>query len=812
MAYRTRDKKLVWISFLFWIGTSLWMGALAQSKQISGAIIVGDSTLSLKDKVVLTGKVTDAAGLPIVGASISVDTYKYFDYSDKDGRFLIELPAGNYRLMIRFVGKQIIFQRIRLFSTGVLNFELTEEAVNLDEIVISSRPIDSNVKSALSGVSIFNIAEVKALPTFLGEVDILKTIQLLPGVTSVGEGSSGFNVRGGRVDQNLILLNGTPIFNASHALGFVPAFNQDVLRNFSLYKGNVPANYGGRASSVLDITTRTGNFEKWEFQGGLGIASSRVTVEGPLIKDKTSILLSGRISNANWLLRQVDDPNVNRSSVFFYDANATISHNFNENSKLQLNYYSSYDYFRFSDQFAYGWQNQTTNLEWRSLANRKISPTLLVAVGRYKNSQVQPTGVGASTLDNQLNYTQVKESIQYIPNDNHEIVVGGELMFYQAKPEKLTPFGDDSKIKPGTVQKNRGLESSVFVSDNWKLNKRISLSAGLRYSGFMHVGEDTVFRYKTGLPKSANSISDTLVFSKNKLIDKFGGLEPRFSGRFSLKENQSIKISFNRMRQYIHLISNTAAPTPVDLWQTATEYLPPQTSDNYSIGYFLNQKDNAWEASIEGFFKEIKNMVEYKDFASFFLNRHIETELISAQGQAYGGEFYIRKLSGIWSGWISYTYSRSFVRTNSLFSSEQINRGEWYAAGFDRPHNANLVVNRKFRNSKNSWSLLMNYTTGRPITAIESSYIFNSVVIPLYSDRNQYRIPNYFRIDFSLNIASIFKKLDDSLTLSVYNLLGRDNAYSVFYTRPGSNFVIPKPYKLSVLGATFPSLVYNFKF
>ena len=790
----------------------IYSAGYGQSNQDRPITILGDSSLTTSSKVIITGKITDANSLPIYNASISVDTHKYFDYSDKDGRFFIELPAGTYNIMVRYVSKEPISQRIRVFSTDVINFMLVDQVLNLDEVVISSRPIDSNVKSTLSGVSQFKIAEIKTLPSFMGEVDILKTIQLLPGVTSVGEGSSGINVRGGRVDQNLILLNGTPIFSATHALGFIPAFNQDVVQGFTLYKGNVPAYLGGRASSVLDIRTRAGNFDTWEYQGGIGLASSRFLAEGPIVAGKTSILFGGRISYADWLLKTVKNPDVNKSSLFFYDLNGTVAHRFTENSKLQLNYYASYDFFRFSDQFAFDWTNQTLNAEWNSLTNRKVSPTTTIAIGNFKNSLIDPEGFDASELINQMKYTQIKESVNYLISENHELVGGLEMILYDANPEKSGPYGGNNNIKPEQVDKNRGLEAALFISDEFKLNENFSFSLGARYSAFRHLGSDTVFTYQNNQPRSVQSIQDTLIYKNNETIGKFGGLEPRVSVRLGINAQQSFKLSYNRMRQYINLISNTTAPTPVDLWQISTGYLPPQVADNYSIGYFLNQKNNIWEMSVEGFYKQVDNLIEYKDFASLYLNRHLETELLSAEGKAYGLEFYMRKLKGRWNGWISYTYSRTFVRTISEFPQEQINRGEWYPANFDRPHNANVVINRTMRKKGNSWSMLVNYSSGRPITAIESSYLIDGVVVPLYSDRNQYRIPDYFRIDLSLTLGDVFKKIDDSLTFSIYNLLGRDNAYSVYYTRPANNFVIPKPYQLAILGATFPSIVYNFKF
>jgi hypothetical protein len=327
----------------------------------------------------------------------------------------------------------------------------------------------------------------------------------------------------------------------------------------------------------------------------------------------------------------------------------------------------------------------------------------------------------------------------------------------------------------------------------------------------MHIGADTVYRYATGLPNTVATIEDTAYYDNFESIKTFGGLEPRISARFNLSENQSIKVSYNRMRQYIHQISNTTAPTPIDLWQVSNEYLPPQIADNFSIGYFHNLNDNEWETSVELFYKDMQNLVEYKDFPSLYLNDHLETELLSGVGKAYGGELYIRRLKGRWRGWISYTYSQTLVKVASLNGSESINDGLWFNSNYNKPHTLNVVIDRKLR-GKGAFSLIFTYNSGRPLTAIESSYVVGGTVVPVYSSRNKYEIPNYYRLDFSFTIGSILKKIDDSLVFSVYNLFGRDNAYSVFYQRPAINYFIPKPSQLSVLGAALPSLSYNFKF
>lgn len=776
-------------------------------------ITIGDTSIISTNPIVsITGKIKiKGSDEPVVRASISADLLKYFDYSDQFGHYFLELPKATYKITVRHVGMKPMYYKFKVLSSGTFNIEMEEGSLSLDEVVITSRAIDSNIKESLSGLTKLNIQEVKTLPTLMGEVDILKSLQLMPGVSSVGEGSSGFNVRGGRTDQNLVLLNDVPIFNTSHALGFISAFNQDVIKDFSLYKGNVPANFGGRASSVLEVTTRRGDFDKWKYQGGVGPISSRFTAEGPIKTSKTSLLLAGRVSYANWMLKTVSDPNVKNSKVSFSDSFASLSHRFSENSTADVTYYGSKDFFQSSNQFGYNWNNSILNAKWRSLSNRKASPVLSLAYGHFKSTIFDPSGIEASQITNTLNYFQLKETINYTPGEDQNIVAGLETIAYLPQPEVQIGYKGNPAIPEKKVDKNNGVEFSLFANDDYQISDNISLSFGIRYSYYMHIGPDTVYRYLDNLPKTLSSITDTSYYKGMEGIKKFNGIEPRLSARFNITSHQSIKVSYNRMRQYIHMISNTTSPTPVDLWQVANEYLPPQIADNFSLGYFHNLKENVWETSAEVFYKNMQNLVEYKNFPQLFLNNHIETELLTGQGRAYGAELYIRKLKGKWTGWASYTYSQTEIKVDSPYESESINNGSWFPSNYNKPHTLNIVTNRRTRNA-GALSFIFSYNTGRPLTAIESSYIVDGTVVPIYSERNKYQIPDYVRFDFSFTIGNVIRKLDDSLVFSIYNLFGRENAYSVFYQRPANNYLIPKPYKLSVLGSPLPSLTYNFKF
>jgi len=774
--------------------------------------IVGDEEKEVpRVNIVITGTVTSATTREgIAGASVSVDIFKHFDYTDSRGKFALELPAGLYKLTIRHVGMLPRYYNLNVYSAGVLDVVMTEGVVSLDEVVISARPLDANVKQTIAGISKLSVGEIKALPTFMGELDIIKSIQTLPGVTSVGEGSSGFNVRGGRTDQNLVLFDGVPLFNTSHALGFISGFNQDVVNNFTLYKGNVPASLGGRASSVLEVNSRQGDFSDWKFRGGIGPLSARFLADGPIIKDKTSLLIGGRISYSDWMLKRVRNPDVNQSSLFFYDTNIGLTHRIKDNGLVLWSTYLSKDYFKFSERFAFDWRNYVSSLEIRSRTDKNFSPTFSAAYGQYKSTLINPSGPDASQLANRMDYMKAKELLNFEPNDKHSLAGGVEATFYLPSDEKSSAY-NGSSVVPKQVPRNKGLEGAIFLNDEYKITDALSISAGLRYSMYAQLGAAEVYTYSDAQPKEPTSIIDTTSYGKGELIEFYHGLEPRLSARVELSPIQSIKFGYNRMRQYIHQISNTTAPTPVDLWQVSSKYLPPQIADNYSIGYFLNLDDNMWETSAELFYKRMDNLVEYKDFAELYINPTIETELLVGKGKAYGGELYVRKLKGYWKGWLSYTYSQTLVSVSTEFTETSINHGEWYPSNYNKPHNLNLVVTRQGMHKNGAVSFIFAYNTGRPFTALETSYVVGSAVVPVYSDRNKYKIPDYWRFDMSFTMGNIIDKIDDSLVFSIYNLFGRQNAYSVFYQRPGSAFV-PKPYKLSVLGAAMPSLTYNFNF
>lgn len=766
-------------------------------------------------RAILRGVVSDPeTGAPLAGANLRVRDIEVGVTTGADGSYGLILPLGVHLLEATYVGLEPMSKYIEIYDDGVLDFGLSKQAYSLREVVVQAAIDDKNVRSTNPGVTQLQMKEIKALPTFLGEVDVLKSLLMLPGVSSVGEGAAGFNVRGGRIDQNLVQLNGGALFNASHVLGFFSAFNPDVIDQFTLYKGNVPAQFGGRASSVLDIVVRDGNFEEYEVKGGLGLVASRIAVEGPIVKDKTSFLLGGRAASADWLLGLVREPRVRSSSAAFSDMNLILSHRFNFNHRLSLSYYGSHDRFRYARDFGFQYGSRLWSARWNGILSNQLSTSSNLIAGDYRSQSFLPEGQQAFNLNNGIRYYQYKQNFFYVP-DRHTLNFGWEANVYRMKPDELQPRGAASIVLPQMVERDQSRDLAFYINDEFRLSNQLSISAGLRVAFFQQMGADQLLVYADPDQRSVPTIVDTLDYAAGAVIQSYGGLEPRLGLRWGPDRDDAgaIKLSYNRSRQYIHLISNSTAPTPVDIWQVSNPYLPPQVADNFSIGYFRNFNRNVFESSIEFYYKDIDNLVDYRDFPELLLNEHIETDLITGLGRAYGLEVYFRRKAGRWTGWVSYTYSRSEIRIPQATTETSINAGRWYPSSFDQPHAVNWIVKRQL-GKRSFLSFNFAYRTGRPITGLLASYEQNYSAIPHFSERNQYRIPDYWRLDASLLLAGREwpgKKYSWDLSVSVYNIFGRQNAFSVFYQRP-EGVLVPKAFQLSILGAAFPAVTYNFSF
>lgn len=787
------NKRLIPIFLLLGISSSL--GAQTKVQKV----VLGDSLMASAYQVVLTGTITNAAtGQPVSGAHIHVQGI-LAGTADEQGKYFVLMNPGNNRLAIRHVSMQAQIFDLYVFQTSVFDVGMDERVFELEEIVVHSEETDANVKQVMVGSAVLKASDIRVMPALVGEPDVIKSLQYLPGVTSVGEGSSGFNVRGGRTDQNLTLINDAILLGTNHAIGFLSPYNSDAVEDFTLFKGNIPSAYGGRIASTLNVQMRNGNAERWSLQLTPGTSTSKVLVEGPLVKGKISFLSGGRISNTNWLLNEVKDSNVRSSSVQFDDTYSSIYFKLGSKSNLLLNLLTTGDYFRFSDQYGYQWSSLLASTTFKYLLSDNASIVTLVAFGNTKNSFFDLRPAQSAQLSNGVSYTQVKSSFSKTFKNN-TLQTGIEAVLYEGLPEILKFVGNSNP--PRQVNKSAGVEASLFASYDFNPVEWFSLNAGIRYSSFLRPKSERQYLYRSNGSRSVSSIFDTTVVAPRWLYD---GMEPRFSARFSLSRDKSIKLGYSRIFQYLHSISNTTSPTPTDSWQVSTQYIKPQQSDNFSVGYFQNLKDNLWSFSSEVFYRETKNQLEYKDFASLNVNDHIETELIGADGRAYGAEIQMKKNRGRWTGWVSYTFSRALART--VGGEDQINDGNWFAANYDRPHSASLVLNRKFRNH-GSFNCTFIYTSGRPVSIINAYYSVNGTVVPNYTNRNEYRIPDYFRLDVSFRVANIIKKIEDSLTIGVFNLLGFSNAYSVYYSRLQNQSEL-QANKLALIGSPIPSITYS---
>lgn len=782
------------------------------------------------NEIRITGIVTSGnTGEPLQGATIYIQEVEQGITTDEDGFFELTLAPGEYTIRVQYLGMESITREVIVDEDTHLEFMMNEQDLDLGEIIVEGVGFGDNIRGAVTGVEVVSIRDLTQLPQFMGEIDVVQSLVALPGVQTVGEGASGFNVRGGREDQNLVLMDGAPIFNSSHVLGLFSVFNPDVTDDFALYKGHMPERFGGRLSSVLDVSIRSGSMREYKVHGGLGLYSGRVMFEGPIIKDKLSFLIAGRgaasevifqiVGKERDMMRISLPQDVYNSSASFYDSNLNLAYRVNSNNRVSLSYYGSHDSFKFSDDFGYSWGNQIGNLKWSSALSDHLFSDFSAVKNHYKSSYFTPIGPDAFDLQTGIGYTRFQENFLYTGLQNQTINAGFEWTHYSSDDESIAPYHDRSVIATEKVPKDSGREIGFYLGDEIELGRQIQFSLGIRYSLFHHIGPDTQFEYQEGVPRTGSSITDSTGFTSGEKIATYQGFEPRISARISMTDDSSIKFSYNRTRQYLHQISNSVSPTPADIWQVSTSHLPPQKSHNYSIGYFRNFDGTNWETSIDFYYRDVDDLVEYIDFAELFLNPHIETDLISAKGKAYGSEINIRKNSGKWTGWLSYTLGRTFVKADHEFPDRRINKGEWYPSNYDQPHNVSLIGVRSL-GENSAFSFNFTWRTGRPITAIRSSYLDNSTTVPVFTDRNSNRIPDYIRLDLSFTIADNIwayrtpnpnRRISDSANITFYNILGRKNAFSVFYQRR-EDAAVPSPYRLSVLGAVIPSFTYNLNF
>ncbi len=763
------------------------------------------------NKIRFNGYIRDAnSGERIPGAAVRFNDNNAGTTTNSNGFYSLEILPGIYSVEYSFLGYQPENKMLNLNSNRTVNIELFEKTMQLETVTIFDQSIGQNVETSQVGKNSLNLKMLKSLPPFLGEIDVLKTILQLPGVSTVGEGAAGFNVRGGNVDQNLILLDDAPIYNPNHLFGFFSAFQGETIKNASLYKGGIPAQFGGRLSSVLDITTREGSQDRWGFSGGIGLLSARAILEGPVVKGRSSILLSGRTSYSDWLLRSIRNDNLDEAGAAFNDFSLKYNHQLNKNNNLVLSGYTSNDRFQFESDTTYRWNNQALTVKWNSILNDRLLGSFGLIYSKYGfevdgEAPGQVFGLSSGVVNRIF-----KADFTHAASENLKIDFGGIVHNYLFKPGELEP-GKNSNFNPVNLEQDQALESAVYAGMELGIGQKINLMAGARFSMYQVFGPGETLRFAENQPLNSSSVTDTLSFSSGELITRYQGIEPRFSMRYGLNSSSSIKIGYNRMRQYVHLISNTTAVTPIDVWQTSNPYIRPQVADQFSIGYFRNFRENTIETSLELYYKSISDLVDYKEGADLVLKPNLETELVQGEGMAYGAELLVRKNFGKLTGWFGYTYSRSLRKFDSDNTEEIINSGEFFPSNFDKPHDLSIASSYQF-SQRISFSFNFTYSTGRPVSLPTAKYFQDGLLVVKYSERNQFRIPDYHRLDVSLTIEGNHRKKTKwhgSYNFSVYNLYGRDNPYSIFVKPNGFN---PQAYQLSVIAVPIPTFTYNFRF
>lgn len=781
-------------------------------------VLFGSSYLFAQD-ITLSGYVRDAvSGETLIGATVVVDELKTGTNSNAYGFYSLSIPPGSYTFRVSYLGYTTLEQNLELSEDEVFNFELDEKVVELEEVIISSEAADRNVTSLEMSVNQLNIQTIRKMPSLLGEVEIIRSIQLLPGVSTVGEGAAGFNVRGGSIDQNLILLDEAPVYNSAHLFGFFSVFNPDAVKDVKLFKGGMPARYGGRLSSILDVRMKEGSSRRFEMNGGIGLIFSRLSIEAPIIKDKASFIIAGRRSYADILAQPFLNDEFEGSALNFYDLTAKANYQIDDKNQVFVSGYFGRDNFRFGSVGGFEWGNQTGTIRWNHLFSQKLFSNLTLYYSNY-DYQInfeEEDEANQNSFDWRAEITNfgVKPEFSYFINPRNIIRFGGQVIVYEFEPGTAVGISE-GEISDISIDDKYSIESSVYIENELNPSSRFSINYGLRLSHFNYTGEGIAYTYGESEPGIRPSIIDEETFDQWESIETYLNLEPRLSLKYQLNEKSSLKASFARTAQYIHLISNTTASVPIDVWTPSTNNIRPQTANQGAVGYFRNFADNAYEFSVEAYYKQMDNIVDYIDGADLVLNEFLEGEILPGEGRAYGLEFYLEKKKGKATGWVSYTLSRSELQV------EGINEGEWYPNRFDQTHSLSIVG---FYKLSKRWSFGANFAlnSGTPVTFPTSRFEQQGYIIPHNAEegRNNVRLPAYHRLDLSATLEGKEKpdkRWKGQWVFSVYNAYNRRNPFSIFFRQqeqriPMGNPVMTEAVRLSVIGSFIPSVSYNFTF
>jgi len=753
------------------------------------------------------GRITDATtGEPLPGATVFARQLRIGASTDPRGYYNIALPSGSHMLEVSFVGYQTRFISIDIRTQYNIDIALEREDQLLKEVVIQDQRPGQHVERTEMGVVRLPSQTIRQVPAFLGEVDILKVIQTLPGVQSAGEGASGFNVRGGGIDQNLILMDEAPVYNASHLMGFFSVFNNDVLKDISLFKGNIPAEYGGRLSSLLDVRVKEGDLQRFGGSGGIGSISSRLMFEGPIVKDRVSFIAAGRRSYADIFIPLANNPDIIDNRLFFYDLNMKVFARINERNRMNITAYNGRDVFRFGEQspFTMGWGNTTFALSWNNILHPNWLLDASLVYGGYDYSLRQEGGSTSFLWEAGNNDIGLKTGISWYPNENNSVKFGFSSFFHRFNPGIFKGLDDDSPFGEIGAEGSGALQHGIFISNEQKLGERWAAEYGLRFSAFQSIGPTTVYNFDSDF-----NYTDSTVYRRGEVYNTWSGLEPRLGLRFSLSGNASLKASYNRNMQYLHLASYSDGGNPLDIWVPSSKMIRPQIANQFAVGFFQNirLKERIVESSVEVFYKDMQNQIDFKDNAWLMLNPKIEGEFRFGRGKAYGAEFLLRKLEGRLTGWISYTLSRTERQI------ESINNGNPYVSSFDRTHNLNLVASYQL-SQRVSLSATWVYTTGAPVTLPSGRFEYGGQIVPVYTERNAYRLPDYHRLDVGATLRGKDRpdrRFHGEWNLSVYNAYYRKNTWMIDFRTNNNEPGRVDAYKV-YLFPIIPAVTYNFFF
>jgi hypothetical protein len=767
---------------------------------------------ALKNAYILTGKaINSRTQEAIPDLAVRLIGLNSVVVTDANGNFEIELPSGYNRIGVSAMGIASSERELLIFSDSSYEFQFEESLEQLEEVVVQADAI-RNVEETFTGTEQIDLEESKNIPLVLGERDLLQVAKALPGISSAGEGATGLNVRGGKTDQNLVLLDDAVIYNPTHFFGIFQALNPFTTQGVEIYKGAVPVEFGGRLSSVFDIRSKDANVSEFAGEGSIGPVTGNLALEIPVKKDTSAIMIGGRGAYADWILRSLDEESLNNSSASFFDGIVKYNHQINDKNDLKVTGYYSRDAFSITSDSLYQYSNRLASLRWNKKFSDNTTGALILENSDYRFG-IDFEGSGNANFD--LNYNISETGLTYklttVLKQKHVLDYGLAAKFYNVNPGSIEPFGSNSSITPKFIEKEKAIEGALFVGDEFRVSDKFTVGLGLRYAFFAALGANNQRTYVDGQPLNDATVTGTTDFGSGEIIKTYGGPEARFSARYLLDEDFSIKASFNNAYQFIHTLSNNTTVSPIDTWKLSDLNIKPQNGYQASLGLYKNFNENMYELSVEGYYKILDNVTDFKTGADLFLNDNVETEVIQGDGKAYGVEFLLKKNRGDLNGWLAYTYSRSFYKFDSEFSEERINNGEFFPSNFDKPHDVSLIANYKLT-KRYSFSANFVYQTGRPVTYPIGTFRFNNADFVAFSNRNEFRIPDFFRLDLGVNIEGNHKKnkLAHSFwTVSVYNVLGRNNPYSVFFVTEDGEV---KALQSSIFAIPIPSITYNFKF